>query len=110
MHPRYVTAADIEAGQRQRAQAAGAGSVIIGKVTGFDVRKGQSAQLTVDVRLLEATTGTYMDGITVSETSTPRTGTVPSQALWEEVLRKAVASMVRVLKPTAPGRMLTATP
>ena len=86
--------------QIQLAAAVNASSVFSGRVVGINTTQGRSARVTVEVRQLDVITGDYINGTTTSEPAEQKLGNVPTEALVDEAINKAVFAAVRSMRET----------
>lgn len=96
--------------QARLAQAVSASVVFSGRVTAAEVINRRAARVTLEVRKLETLTTDYVNGTTVSE-STSELADVSSEVLVDQALNKAAATAVLKLKRTLPpsGTVLNTT-
>ncbi len=96
--------------QGRLAQAASASVVFSGRVTTAEVINRRAARVTLEVRKLETLTTDYVNGTTVSE-STSELADVSSEVLIDQALNKASATSVLKLKRSLPpsGTVLNTT-
>jgi hypothetical protein len=96
--------------QARLAQAVNANVVFSGRVTTAEVTNRRVARVTLEVRKLETLTTDYVNGTTVSE-STSELADVSSEVLVDQALNKAAATAVLKLKRSLPpsGTVLNTT-
>ena len=87
--------------QGRLAQAVTASVVFSGRVTAADVINRRAARVTLEVRKLDTLTTDYINGTTVSE-STSNLADVSSEVLIDQALNKAAATSVLKIKRSLP--------
>ncbi len=97
--------------QIRLAQAVGARSIFSGAVAAVDITPGRAARVRLEVKQLDAATGDYINGTSVTEPSEQKLQTVANEILVDEALNKAVFSAVRSVKQTTlpEGQVLNTT-
>lgn len=97
--------------QIRLAQAVGARSVFSGRVAGVDVVPGKLARVRLEVKQLDASTGDFINGTGVTETTEQKLQNVANEILVDEAINKASFSAVRSIKQTTlpEGQVLNTT-
>lgn len=86
--------------QIRLAEAVGARSVFSGRVDAIEVTPGRAARVRLEARQLDASTGDYVNGTQVLESTEQKLQDVANEILVDEAINKAVFSAVRSMKQT----------
>jgi hypothetical protein len=86
--------------QIRLAQAVGARSVFSGRVVGVELTPGRAARVRLETKQLDASTGDFINGTQVTETTEQKLQDVANEILVDEAINKSVFSAVRSMRQT----------
>lgn len=86
--------------QIRLAQAVGARSVFSGRVDAISVTPGRAARVRLEAKQLDASTGDYINGTQVLESTEQKLQDIANEILVDEAINKAVFAAVRSMKQT----------